>query len=113
MYNRYIPQPDGSYRRNRVQSPDHREPPRRPPPPKSESAAVIPPCSEGGLPTHSGEQNCPRQNTGSIPGFFRNLLPKDMDTGDLLIILLLLLMAGDNEKERNNALLTIALYFFM
>lgn len=43
----------------------------------------------------------------------KQLLPKDFDTGDLLIVLLLLLMAGDCEQEKSNALLTLALYFFM
>ncbi|MCD7755400.1 MAG: hypothetical protein LUJ09_03570, partial [Firmicutes bacterium] len=45
--------------------------------------------------------------------FLRQLLPKDFDTGDLLIVLLLLLMAGDSGMEQNSALLTLALYFFM
>ena len=48
-----------------------------------------------------------------IPDFFRHLLPKDLDTADLMIIILLLLIAGDREDERNNALLTLALYFFL
>ena len=43
----------------------------------------------------------------------RQLLPKDFDTGDLIVVLLLLLMAGDCEEDRNNALLTLALYFLM
>ena len=46
-------------------------------------------------------------------GFLRQLLPRDFDTGDLIIVLLLLLMAGDCEEDRNNALLTLALYFLM
>ena len=46
-------------------------------------------------------------------GFLRQLLPKDFDTGDLIVVLLLLLMAGDCEEDRNHALLTIALYFMM
>jgi hypothetical protein len=41
------------------------------------------------------------------------LIPKDFDTGDLIIVLLLLLMAGDREEDRSNALLTLALYFLM
>lgn len=49
----------------------------------------------------------------NITGFFKQLLPKDLETADLLIIILLLLMAGDCEEDRNNALLTLALYFFM
>lgn len=45
--------------------------------------------------------------------FLKKLLPKDFDTGDLLIVLLLLLMAGDCSEDQNSALLTLALYFFM
>jgi hypothetical protein len=43
----------------------------------------------------------------------RQLLPKNFDTGDLLIILLLLLMAGDSKEDQNTALLTLALYLFL
>ena len=57
-------------------------------------------------------QEAPPQK-GSITGFFKNLLPKNMDTGDLIVILLLLLMANDCEEDRNHALLTLALYFFL
>lgn len=49
----------------------------------------------------------------SAGSFLRQLLPKDLDTGDLLIILLLLLMAGDCEEEKGSALLTLALYLLM
>ena len=49
----------------------------------------------------------------SVGGFLKNLLPREFDTGDLIIVLLLLLMAGDCEEERNTALLTLALYFFL
>jgi hypothetical protein len=46
-------------------------------------------------------------------GFLRNLLPKDFDTGDLLIVLLLLLMAGDCKEDQSWAWLTLALYLFL
>ncbi len=104
MYNRYIPQPDGSFRRNKVADKSRPERPivqqqrECPPPPP-------PPCD----PPPKGP---PRQNM-PVGGFLRQLLPKDFDTGDLIIILLLLLMAGDCQEYRNNALLTIALYFMM
>ena len=45
--------------------------------------------------------------------FLKQLIPKGLDTGDLLIIVLLLLMAGDCEEDKNNALLTLALYLFL
>jgi hypothetical protein len=47
------------------------------------------------------------------PGFLQKLLPKDFDTGDLIVILLLLLLAGDSEEDRSTALLTLALYMIM
>lgn len=122
MYNRYIPQPDGSYRRNRmadtiqpqqIRQPDpppippdppqqHPQPPQQPPaePPKSHQSqpAKQPPPA--------------RQNIGA-GDFLRQLLPKDLDTGDLLVIALLLLMSADCQEDRNTALLTLVLYLFM
>ena len=102
MYNRYIPQPDGSYTRNRM--PENR-PARHPhastPPPHRE-----PPCTEP-------EKPICHKNLEKPGNFLRQLLPKDFDTGDLIVVLLLLLMAGDCEEDRNHAILTIALYFLM
>ena len=97
MYNRYVPQADGSYRRNRMAEP-HQTPPQKPQPP---------PPPEPPIPCHKQETH--RQPSG----FLRQLLPKDFDTGDLIVVLLLLLMAGDCEEDRNNAILTLALYFIM
>lgn len=103
MYNRYVPQPDGSFRRNRVA-----EPQQKPQAPQKQEPIPCPPPP-------APERHGPRQPKQEAPlgGFLRQLLPKDFDTGDLIVILLLLLMAGDCEEDRNNALLTIALYFMM
>lgn len=101
MYNRYIPQNDGSFQKRSVA-----EQPRqqntgntRPPPPA--------PVQQTDVPAQRPIQH------GSPMGFLKNLLPKNFDTGDLIIVLLLLLMAGDCEEDQNTALLTLALYFFM
>ena len=97
MYNRYIPRSDGSFQKNRIpdtnvrSSPRPQEPPRQVPP----SPPPKPPKPEPML------------------SFIRRLLPKGFDTGDLIVVLLLLLMAGDCEEERNNAMLTLAIYFFL
>lgn len=99
MYNRYIPQPDGSYRRNAV--PEQRQPQQR----HSPSPVSAP------LTPHSPPQQIPRSEP--IPGFLRQLLPQGFDTGDLIIVLLLLLIAGDSQENRSNALLTLALYFVL
>ena len=109
MYNRYIPQPDGSYRRNRMADTS------RPPQPKPNPVKPPPPPEKQNCPPPKPEPRpCPKQKKDEpIGGFLRQLLPKDFDTGDLIVVLLLLLMAGDSEKDRNNALLTVALYFLM
>ena len=98
MYNRYIPQPDGSYRRNAM--PDQRQQSQRPAPPP-------PPPQPPPVPHHQP----PRQEP--ISGFLRQLIPQGFDTGDLIIVLLLLLIAGDNQESRNHALLTLTLYFIL
>lgn len=101
MYNRYIPQQDGSHRRSRVEEPPHPSPPPHTPPPSLEVQCPPP------IPEHRPP---PSANIG---GFLRQLLPKDFDTGDLIVVLLLLLMAGDKPEDRNTALLTLALYCFL
>lgn len=111
MYNRYTPQSDGSYRKNRI--PDQRNEgniqPKNSDIPKkhyqTESAYSQAPIQEV-------SHNPPPKGT-NVEGFLRQLLPKDFDTGDLLVIILLLLMSGENKENQNNALLTLALYLFM
>lgn len=95
MYNRYIPQQDGTYQKNRVPSPP-------PPPPPEPQAEPI--CE---TPIH------PLKQQQSAFSFLQQLLPKGLDTADLLIILLLLLMAGDAKESKDNWLLTLALYLFL
>lgn len=115
MYNRYIPQPDGSYRRNRVAEPRPAPPQKKqqphhnkPEPPEAPQLCVPPPKSEN----QAGKVPPSRQEK-SITGFLRQLLPRDLDTGDLLVILLLLLIAGDCAEDQNTAMLTLAMYLFM
>lgn len=111
MYNRYIPQPDGSFRRNRISEPETVQ--HRPPRPAlvNEPCPPAPPPSK---PRHEPPRRAPRKNPHPpVDGFLRQLLPKDFDTGDLMVVLLLLLMAGDCPEDKNNAILTLALYFLM
>lgn len=138
MYNRYIPQPDGSFRRSQMpdssQQPSQRPEQPRPQPvqqhcePEEPSVCQpkqeIPPCRQG--------QPCPNrrppnrqtnqrpqksaecgESSFGVGSFLRNLLPRDFNTEDLLIVLLLLLMSGDRQEDQNTALLTLALYLFM
>ena len=123
MYNRYIPQPDGTYRRNRMQDAQRSTPPPSQQPPcnfAAENTATcpgetiqppnIPPCQDRNNTPPRKRQSAPPSNVGK---FLRQLLPGDFDTEDLLVVILLLLMAGDCEEDRNNALLTMALYLFL
>lgn len=102
MYNRYVPNPDGSFARRRIPQavPDKttKKKPAEPEPPKHQ------PVSPAPAPNLTGQP---------VPSFLKALLPKDFDTGDLLVVLLLLLMAADHGEEKPDALLTLALYFFM
>ena len=113
MYNRYIPQPDGSFQRNRMEDmhvqkrPETHCSPSKP----QETPIISAPCIPTVPETHKND-SVSHQVT-SITGFLRNLLPKGLDTGDLLVILLMLLMAGDCEEDKSSALLTLALYLFM
>lgn len=95
MYNRYTPQPDGSYRRS--PAPDAPLPPV--PPPNPPSIPSSPPGPEGG--------------PLGIGNFFRQLLPGGLNIEDLLVVLLLLLMSPDPGEDQSWALLTLALYLFL
>lgn len=100
MYNRYVPQPDGTHRRNTIQTEQSQG---RPSPAPVVKAEPI------------GNQEQPPSPPAAFRAgdFLRRLIPKDLDTGDLLIIVLLLLMSADCQEEKNTALLTLALYLFM
>ena len=110
MYNRYIPQPDGTYQRSRVQEPRQHHQDRRPPPPPPKHEPE--PCDTSPC-RPDKERPSEHHRHESVPGFLSQLLPKDFDTGDLIVVLLLLLLAGDCEEDRSTALLTLALYLFM
>ena len=103
MYNRYIPQPDGIYRRNPTPEQRQQRQPQKPPSP--------PPVSQRPTPPPMPQRHPPQPEP--IPGFLRQLIPQGFDTGDLIVVLLLLLIAGDSREQRSNALLTLALYFIL
>lgn len=120
MYNRYIPQSDGTYQRSRV--PDPRAQKTRTPPPKKEPECPedktdIPPKVSVPRPQNRAPFQPPRRREepfpGNISGFLRQILPKDFDTADLLVVVLLLLISADCDEDQNTALLTLALYFFL
>lgn len=102
MYNRYVPQSDGSYRRNQI--PENRKMPNQPPVKPQEPPQIAPPCPQ---------QPPNPARPVSITGFLKQILPKNFDSNDLLVVILLLLMSGDCQEEQNTALLTLVLYLFM
>lgn len=122
MYNRYIPQNDGTYRRSRMQEPAP-QPPRPPAPPDKEPETLSPPPPEA-PPCRTG-QPCahmrpprpvppkPQSPPVSVGAFLRQLIPAGFDSEDLMVVLLLLLMAGDCREDSNSALLTLFLYLFL
>ena len=90
MYNRYIPTEDGSFRRQSL--PDG-------PQPLSPSPAPPP-----------GFPHKPAENAGSFLG---GLLPRGLDTEDLIVVLLLLLMSENCTDTPNTALITMLIYLFL
>ena len=107
MYNHYIPQSDGSYRRSAQSEQRRPTPPPKPrPEPKPEPPKECPPEPPKPLPCP------PPTNQGSILDFFKNLLPRGLDTADLMIVFLLLLMNRDDEGGLS-PVLTLALYFLL
>lgn len=115
MYNRYVPQPDGTYRKKKMAEPQ-RKPPHKPQPakPAPKEDCPVPICvPESPPPPPKPPKKTQNSKQDSLSSFFSQLLPKDLDTADLMIIILLLLMAGDCEESKSNALLTLALYFFL
>jgi hypothetical protein len=104
MYNRYVPQSDGSYRRSRLeeQNQPKRQENRQKPPPQPPVREE--PCPQPEVHPHKNQQ---------VGGFFKQLLPPDFDSGDLIIVLLLLLLAGDCQEDKTTAMLTLVLYLFM
>ena len=105
MYNHYIPQGDGSYRRSAQPEPRRPAPPPKPRPEPPKSEAPCPP------PEPPKPEPCHRQSQG-ILDFFKGLLPRGLDTADLMIVFLLLLMNQDDEGGLS-PMLTLALYFLL
>lgn len=122
MYNHYIPQSDGSYRRSTLpesgRRPQQRQappPPKQqppPPPPKPEPLQEHPETPVCHTPPQQEEHRQSCANDG-ILSFLKGLLPRAIDSTDLLVIALLLLMNKDEEDDGLSPILTLALYFLL
>lgn len=126
MYNRYIPQADGTYRRSQVR--DSKPDPTQNDVANLESSTLkqsdeSKPMNE--IPSAIVSKQRPsqrqykqrhrdlKQTTNSVGGFLKQLLPQNLDTEDLIVVLLLLLMSEDNQDNQNTALLTLVIYLFL
>ena len=127
MYNRYIPQSDGTFRRSSIEEkiPVHKPIPGNCSPPAPAAQEPCPAKPEPCIPARSvpprhpscvhgkKQHKNPTQSHSSVSSFLKQLLPKDFDTSDLMIVLLLLIMSGDCGEDQNTALLTLVLYLFL
>lgn len=136
MYNRYVPQSDGTFRKSRVPEAQKAAPRKPSPPPKPPEKPCLsrplgkpsarPPMTYRRQPPRPGSclnkpaepvpekgETCPPGKEGGIGSFLRQLLPKGLCTEDIFVILLLLFMCGDNEEGKNDALLTLVIYLFL
>lgn len=136
MYNRYVPQSDGTFRKSRVPEVQKAAPRKPSPPPKPPEKPGLsrplgkpsarPPMTYRRQPPRPGSclnkpadpvpekgEACTQGKDGGLGSFLRQLLPKGLCTEDIFVILLLLFMCGDNEEGKNNALLTLVIYLFL
>lgn len=122
MYNYYTPQSDGSYHRSTRPDPARR--PASPqmnipvtPPVQQQSQQSAPNSSAYTAPAQAHQNtvgpaaSC--ENSGGIFSFLRGLLPRKIDTADLMVIFLVLLMNREECSDGFSPLLTLALYFLL
>ena len=101
MYNRYIPAPDGSYKKQTI--------PDCPSPCSQPQEQQKPPCP----PPRPPEPPAGPVGGKSIGDFLGQLLPAGFDTEDLIVVLLLLLMSGNCDSGPNMPLITMLIYLFL
>lgn len=89
MYTRYVPGPDGAYRPTTVADAPEKTPP-----------APLPP-----------QQSAPQ--AANLKQWLTQLLPKGMETGDLLVLLIALLLLVDGEEDAQTILITTAAFFLL
>ena len=93
VYNRYIPQEDGSFRKSQVSEPPY--------------------SSDTPHPEQSRSHDTKPASALGIGEFLKRILPENLDIEDLIVILLLLLISQDENKDSNQALLTLGAYLFL
>lgn len=121
MYNRYVPSPDGRFRREIVSDAPAQIQLIEPAPRPGEKAE--PAYSERPIRQESAKQEtCEQKKTQEHPkeracsgsGTIRHLIPSTIDTGDLLVLLILLLLLVDgDEDDYLSVILTIAAFILL
>lgn len=129
MYNRYVQQEDGTFRKSKLTDPalpvfpkEKEQEPTTPTPPPLQPLPQLPPQRDG-EPTAKTQQSPPKRlpdapitqgpRGDSVNSFLKQLLPQDFDTADLIVVLLLLLMSEKDKDSPNTALLTLVIYLFL
>lgn len=92
MYSRFTLGPDGSYQRKQVPGPSS-------PAPKPEAPPNLPAKSEPAAAT--------------LRSRLTQLLPQELELGDVLVLLVTLLLLVDAEEDFQSILITAAAYFLM
>lgn len=98
MYNRYRPDAAGVYHPTRVGAEPQAAAPAPPPEP-----VCVPPAPPPPAPPCTAEHG----------GFLSRLLPRSIDTGDLLMLLILLLLVVDGEEEDQLSVILTAAAFLL
>lgn len=112
MYQRYIANPDGTFRKTVVDEPAPSCPPPLDPIPPTARPNNCP------LPEIEASSPCPPAPSVPCPPdrpplSLRSLLPETLDVGDLLLVLILLLLLIDSEEEDSRTILLVLAAFFL
>lgn len=101
MYNRYIPNSDGTYTRTQVGDDPPQQHADNPPPPDGKEAEAF---SAAPLPSD-------KPKGGRFKQMMGNLLPNNMDLGDILVLVILILLLLDSDED--DFLIIIAAIIFL
>lgn len=105
MYNRYVPNANGSYERQRIDTPQSQQkPPASPAQPISAQPKPQSPPIAQKRPPEKAENKKPLS-------ILR--LPEHLDSGDLLVLLILLLLLQENDEDPLTLILILAAFFFI
>ena len=103
MYNRYVPNSQGSFDRQRAGTPRPIQKPTETPRPIHESSPQA--VSQ---PTAQNPSACSKPAGKCLPQL---RLPDRLDTGDLLVLLILLLLLQENDEDPLTLIITLAAFF--